>query len=277
MKTEFFETYDDKEEENSSGLLGASFTVSDDIKVKFDALMFQLSKLFVVTGTTPINHLESILDDIELTKSRLIPEQDGERLKVINEFSRDTMLTVLDSFKKFMNIPEESNIFGNIEDLVETEGREFIIALYEFFVIYRLENITNFVYNVINRNFKDIAASFKESINRKDISTKSERKKMKSSEHALVIDRIEEITHDVLNGNLEIGDSSSALETITAGLEDNWHNSVVSDELDSANIPSLLEVYIGDLRNSKDDHEAFSILVMQVRSKLVEKFVAKVK
>jgi hypothetical protein len=277
MKTEFFETYDDKEEENSSGLLGASFTVSDDIKVKFDALMFQLSKLFVVTGTTPINHLESILDDIELTKSRLIPEQDGERLKVINEFSRDTMLTVLDSFKKFMNIPEESNIFGNIEDLVETEGREFIIALYEFFVIYRLENITNFVYNVINRNFKDIAASFKESINRKDISTKSERKKMKSSEHALVIDRIEEITHDVLNGNLEIGDSSSALETITAGLEDNWHNSVVSDELDSTNIPSLLEVYIGDLRNSKDDHEAFSILVMQVRSKLVEKFVAKVK
>ena len=105
---------------------------------------------------------------------------------------------------------------------------------------------------------------------RKDLSLKTERKKLKNPGVALILDKMETVISDIIHGKYEITDP---VIEITKNIEDYWHNAVVLENLELLSVQELSTRYFGNLRTDLDNSsDIFSMIVMEIRSKLFKTY-----
>lgn len=274
MQTKVNETYDEFEEDISANLLNPELIIDEDIQTKFNAIKFQLENLNKIYPSTARNNLSEFIENLSVISNAMEEKKESEKANILRTYMNDSLKFILQEMKEYMGIDPNSNAFNLIEDLMTTEGRDFVQALYEFLVVYRYENIVNLVFNIIESRIEDLAETYKPQVDRKDISSKTEKKKFKNTNISIIVNKLETIIDDILNGSFEISDP---ITTITKGLEDNWHNSVVLEEMDYISVPKLTTVYFGDLYKQENKSEAYSMLVLSVRSKIYDKYASQPK
>lgn len=270
MKAKLNETYDDFEEKVSSQLINPIFAVNADIQVEYSALQEQLANLDKISYGTADDKFSSVLSQLFLLKNKAQEESRFEEANAINLFTTQCMQQMFATFKNYLGIDPDSTAFNLAEDLMYTEGRELLQALYEFFVIYRYENICNYIYNIIEDNLNDIISELKPNGDRKDLSLKTERKKLKNPGVALILDKMETVISEIIHGKYEITDP---VIEITKNIEDYWHNAVVLENLELLSVQELSTRYFGDLCTDLDNSsDIFSMIVMEIRSKLFKTY-----
>lgn len=257
--------------DNYADITSNSTTISPDIRTMEDALMTQIETLNHIAEFEPEDKFSPLFNSISILRKSLSeqPEVNAEKLGVINVYTSDLRQKLFSMMKSYIGIDENSNAFGSLQELESSELHNFIEALYKFLVTYRLENLVNFVYNMVNRHFKALVQTYKPLVNRQDLGAKDARRKAKSLDCAVILDRIDDITKDILSGSFEVEDFLSEL---TKGLEDEWQNAIVIDEFDSVNIPNLQTAYLGDILESPD---SLRQLTMKVYSLLSERYKGK--
>jgi hypothetical protein len=257
--------------DNYADITSNSTTISPDIRTMEDALMNQIENLNHIAEFEPEDKFSPLFNSISILRKSLSeqPEVNAEKLGVINTYTSDLRQKLFSIMKSYIGIDENSNAFGSLKDLESSELHNFIEALYKFLVTYRLENLVNYVYNMVNRNFKALVQTYKPLVNRQDLGAKDARRKAKSLDCAVVLDRIDDITKDILSGSFEVEDFLSEL---TKGLEDEWQNAMVIEEFEAVNIPNLEKAYIGDILESPD---SLRQLTMKVYSLLSERYKGK--
>lgn len=257
--------------DNYADITSNSTTISPDIRTMEDALMTQIETLNHIAEFEPEDKFSPLFNSISILRKSLSeqPEVNAEKLSVINVYTSDLRQKLFSMMKSYIGIDENSNAFGSLQELESSELHNFIEALYKFLVTYRLENLVNFVYNMVNRHFKALVQTYKPLVNRQDLGAKDARRKAKSLDCAVVLDRIDDITKDILSGSFEVEDFLSEL---TKGLEDEWQNAIVIDEFDSVNILNLQTAYLGDILESPD---SLRQLTMKVYSLLSERYKGK--
>jgi hypothetical protein len=266
---EVFDKYEDTD--NYADISSNTATISPDIRTMEDALMNQMNNLGHVSESEPEDKFSPLFNSVGVLKKNLQENRDlnAEKINVVNNYISDLRQNLFERMKAYIGIDENSNAFGSLRDLEASELHNFIEALYKFLVTYRLENLVNFVYNMVNRNFKALVQTYKPLVNRQDLGAKDARRKAKSLDCAVVLDKIDEITKDILSGSFEVEDFLSEL---TKGLEDNWHNAVIIEEFEAVNIPELRTAYLGDILESGD---SLRQLTMKVYSLLSERYKGK--
>lgn len=273
MKANFLdynEIYDDDDEKNSARLIDVDYPLNDSLQYGVDSVFFQLENLHQVNPSEAINHLNPLIKSISIAISNAEGKDgDIEAANLLKSYFYDTIIKILNIVKKYLYIDPESTTFKLEEDLIATEGIELASGLYEFLVVYRYENIANYVYQTVITNKEVISLEYKEKVDRKDLSSKSERKKVKKPCYAVIFDQLDLIIKEILMGKYQ---PEEVLFAITKDKEDEWHNDVVLTALESVALPKLFTSYIGSLYNSKDIP---SELIMQVRSRLVNKLCEK--
>ena len=257
--------------DNYADITSNSTTISPDIRTMEDALMNQIENLNHIAEFEPEDKFSPLFNSIGILRKSLSEriEVNAEKLSVINTYTSDLRQKLFSIMKSYIGIDENSNAFGSLKDLESSELHNFIEALYKFLVTYRLENLVNYVYNMVNRNFKALVQTYKPLVNRQDLGAKDARRKAKSLDCAVVLDRIDDITKDILSGSFEVEDFLSEL---TKGLEDEWQNAMVIEEFEAVNIPNLEKAYIGDILESPD---SLRQLTMKVYSLLSERYKGK--
>jgi len=270
MKAKLNETYDEFEERVSSQLINPIFAVNADIQVEYSALQEQLANLDKISYGTADDKLSSVLSQLSILKQKAQEESRFEEANAINLFITQSMQQMFADFKNYMGIDPNSTAFNLSEDLLYTEGRELLQALYEFFVVYRYENICNYIYNIIEDNLNDIISDLKPTGDRKDLSLKTERKKLKNPGVALILDKMEIVISEIIHGKYEIDDP---ITEITKNLEDLWHNAVILENLELLSLQELSSRYFGNLLSDTDNSNAvLSMIIMEIRSKLFKTY-----
>ena len=257
--------------DNYADITSNSSTISPDIRTMEDALLNQIQNLNHIAEYEPEDKFSPLFNSISILKKNLSEKavENAEKLNVVNVYLSDIRQKIFSIMKTYLGISEESNTFGNLKDLEASELQSFIEALYKFLVTYRLENLVNFVYNMVGKNFKALVQTYKPLVNRQDLGAKDARRKAKSLDCAVVLDRIDNIAKDILSGSFEVEDF---LAELTKGLEDEWHNAVVIDEFETVNLPDLQKAYIGDILENPD---SLRQLTMKVYSLLSERYKGK--
>ena len=270
MKAKFNETYDDFEEKVSSQILNPIFAVNSDLQIEYSALQEQITNLDRISYGEADDKFSPVMAQISLLKNRAEEESRAEEANYINLFKTQCMQEMFASFKNYLGIEPESTAFNLAEDLLYTEGQELLQALYEFFVIYRYENVCNYIKNIIEDNLNDIIAELKPNGDRKDLSLKTERKKLKNPGVALILDKLETVISEIIHGKYEVTDP---IIEITKGLEDYWHNAIVLENLELVNVQELSSRYFGNLLyDFENQSDIFSMIVMEIRSKLFKTY-----
>lgn len=266
---EVFDKYENTD--NYADISSNTATISPDIRTMEDALMNQMNNLGHVPESEPEDKFSALFNSVGILKKSLANnrELNDEKINVINTYISDIRQNLFEIMKKYIGIDENSNAFGSLKDLEASELQNFIEALYKFLVTFRLENLVNYVYNMVNRNFKALVQTYKPMVNRQDLGAKDARRKAKSLDCAVILDKIDEITKDILSGSFEVEDFLSEL---TKGLEDNWHNAMIIEEFEAVNIPELQTAYLGDILSSGD---SLRQLTMKVYSLLSERYKGK--
>jgi len=257
--------------DNYADITSNSSTISPDIRTMEDALLNQIQNLNHIAEYEPEDKFSPLFNSISILKKNLSEKavENAEKLNVVNVYLSDIRQKIFSIMKTYLGVSEESNTFGNLKDLEASELQSFLEALYKFLVTYRLENLVNFVYNMVGRNFKALVQTYKPLVNRQDLGAKDARRKAKSLDCAVVLDRIDNIAKDILSGSFEVEDF---LAELTKGLEDEWHNAVVIDEFETVNLPDLQKAYIGDILENPD---SLRQLTMKVYSLLSERYKGK--
>jgi hypothetical protein len=257
--------------DNYADITSNSSTISPDIRTMEDALLNQIQNLNHIAEYEPEDKFSPLFNSISILKKNLSEKavENAEKLNVVNVYLSDIRQKIFSIMKTYLGVSEESNTFGNLKDLEASELQSFLEALYKFLVTYRLENLVNFVYNMVGKNFKALVQTYKPLVNRQDLGAKDARRKAKSLDCAVVLDRIDNIAKDILSGSFEVEDF---LAELTKGLEDEWHNAVVIDEFETVNLPDLQKAYIGDILENPD---SLRQLTMKVYSLLSERYKGK--
>jgi len=270
MKAKLNETYDEFEEKVSSQLLSPSFVINSDIQVEYSALQEQLANLDKISYGTADDKLSSVLSQLSLLNYKSEEESRFEEANTVKLFMSQCMHEMFATFKNYLGIDPNSTALNLSEDLMYTEGRELLQALYEFFVVYRYENICNYIYNIIEDNLNDIISDLKPNGDRKDLSLKTERKKLKNPGIALILDKMENVVSEIIQGKYEVNDP---VIEITKNLEDYWHNAVILENLELISVQELSSRYFGNLKTDPENSaDIFSMIVMEIRSKLFKTY-----
>jgi len=257
--------------DNYADITSDSTTISPDIRTMEDALLNQVQNLNHISEFEPEDKFGPLFNSISILKKNYQEHADinAEKLGVINVYVSDLRQKLFGIMKDYLGVAPESNAFGSIENLEASELHSFLEALYKFLVTYRLENLVNFVYNMVNKNFKALVQTYKPMVNRQDLGAKDARRKAKSLDCAVVLDRIDDITKDILSGSFEVEDFLSEL---TKGLEDEWQNAMIIEEFEAINLPQLQSAYLGDILENPD---SLRQLTMKVYSLLSERYKGK--
>lgn len=195
-----------------------------------------------------------------------------DKYKIIQDSTEDT--DVIQEAKytitSFMNeliekISENYNIDINIDDNDTEEVIEVASNLYKFLILDFMKNSKRFFYKYILDNKKSIVEAYAD-VSRKDVTSLSLKKNIKSKEDLIIVSNISSIIHSILSMDFEedvfldycIKNSSYIGNTI----KEYYENNII--------IGNFSTRYFDILRD--DLHDLVDEIVMHVRKKLISKF-----
>jgi hypothetical protein len=248
------ESYDaDNEERIDSLILPCEYAVNADVSIMIETLQHQLDNLNSVSKRE--DKLSPLVQTLENLKDNI---DDPESKKIVQDSLDEILEAVISALENSLEI-SGSNSFNLIKDLKETEFKDFSLAAYEFFVVNRQENIERYLYNKIILNYKEIAQTYKEQVDKKDIIAKSDKKKFKNSPSFIIVNKLDDIIRSIINAE----EDDDFLELATKDNEDEWCNSVIVDEFDTVFVPKLRKFYFGNILDisGEDDMRDISLEV----------------
>lgn len=254
------EFYDERAEEIDSSFLSADHTIDKDIQGMLEALQFQMEKIGGVTAGD--DKFTPVIKALSALKTATV---DTESRKVIDGVIADTYAKVETSVLDYIGIDKESNSFNLIRDLYATEYQDFVSALYEFFIMNRLDNLANYLFNKIIDNARDYTQEYKDTVDKKDFVTKLEKKHLKSPLAYVILDRLDNIIHDALVDESE----EDFLALLVKNNEDEWCNAKISEAFDSVFIPRLKKAYFGNILD-ESGKESLKIITLDLYRRFMD-------
>jgi hypothetical protein len=262
LTTKRTESYDiDEEERIDSLILPHEYAVNADVDIMAETVQNQLDNLNSVSKKE--DKLSSLVNTLDNLKKNIT---DPDSKKIVQDFLDDMLRNVVSSIEKNLGT-ENSNSFNLIKDLKETEFRDFSMALYEFFIVNRQENIERYLLNKIILNYKELTQVYKEQIDRKDIVAKSDKKKFKNSPSFIIANKLDDIIRDIVTSEEE----DEFLELVVKDNEDEWCNAIIMDEFDTIFVPKLRKFYFGDILDISGE-DSFREISLELYREVTEHF-----
>lgn len=174
----------------------------------------QLSKIY---GT--VNYLNIVSDKLQLIEEQYDDPDIKRRVNDIrNEFFKEIIDIITEKFDINVNI--------DYSDAYQTEN--IAMDLYEFFIVENRKNTYKFLLNYIKENKKDIVETLNLSKPKKDVTTMSVRKKLKSIDVKIISNLYEVVDYIV---NIGVGDDEFLEYSRNSSILDMYSNNTISGDI----------------------------------------------
>ena len=252
----------DQHEEDFEDIFEHSEIITGDLRILAESLTNQMHSLHIV-NFSPDNYLDGILVMLRALKAHYEESQRAEEVRTVLDFEDEVLNTVYHSIMEYLEVDPET--FHNTINIRE-EFREFVIALYEFFVIYRIDGVVNFFVSSIVDNKKDFVKTYKSDIDKKDIATYVERKKIRNFDNVVILESLNKIVADIV-----VSDEfkTDVLGSIVKNHEEELHNTYIFGEFESVAVPNLFSKFFA---NCMEENTVRSLINVKIYSTLIESF-----
>ena len=261
-----YQEIDSDVEDQEYGNSNSEFRLDDSVLALEERLLQQMSDLKVIPTETQEDVLTPFTNSLMAMREIARQKGDGDRANFLTNYLYDIRMRLLSKFKEIMGIDSKSNSFGSVEG----SGADFadlVQAFYLFFVIYRKEGLSNYIVKSILNHKKELVSTYKSKSSRKNIGAQKKYTSISDSSILVLLDCLEEIINDVLEGSMASEDFYKEFQVMCADEEDEWQNSVLLDALELPVLPTAFDSVIKIL-NNPTNAEAKHLITLDVYQKL---------
>ena len=133
-------------------------------------------------------------------------------------------------------------------------------SAYEFFVLNRYKFILNLFKNIIYRDQDSFIASYKPEIDKKDIETYVNRKKLSSFDNVVLIMSMENIVNDIIETDFSAYGSEDPFDLIVEGHEGDFIVSQMTEMFGEVYVENFIKKFISPLVKNSNKYKLISDL-----------------
>ena len=228
----------------------SEFRLTDSVLALEDRLNEQLADLNKIFAGSQDDIMTPLINSVTVLRDHARESGDADKANWLSGYIRDTHDRVFEKIKELIGL-DSSNAFGSLTSGSQ-DFNDLVHALYLFFIVYRKENITNYIANTIILRKKEMVNTYKNKSSKKNIGIQKKYKSVQDQSLVTLMDCLEDILNDLVQGIFTTNDFYHELQTMCSGKEDEWQNSVLLEYMQEPVLPEAMSKMIGPLNDPKN-------------------------
>jgi len=250
------------------GTGNSEFRMDDNVLALEERLFQQMDDLKKIPTESQEDVLTAMTNSVMALRERARQQGCTDKANFLTEYLYDVRIRLLTRFKEFFGIDANSNAFGNVEGN-GVDFADLVQAFYSFLVLNRKEGLANYIVKSILRHKKEFVSTYKAKSSRKNIGAQKKYTGSTDTNLLVIMDCLEDIINDVLEGTLASEDFYKEFEIYCSGCEDEWQNAVLLERLELIVMPTAFESLIKAV-NTPINVEAKHLITLSVYQQLGE-------
>jgi len=263
-----YQDIDSDVEDLEFGSANSEFRLDDPVLALEERLLQQMDNLRIIPTETQENVFTGFTNSIMALREAARQKGNTDKANFLTEYLYDIRMRMLTKFKDFIGIEANGNTFGSVEG-GGADFADLVQAFYLFLIIYRKENLTNYITKTILNHKKEFLATYKSRSSRKNIGAQKKYNSVSDASILVILDCLEDIINDVLEGTVASEDFYKEFQVMCADNEEEWQNAVLLDALELPVLPKAFDSLIKSL-NDPINAETKHLITLNVYQQLSE-------